>query len=181
MLSKGLFFTQERVLPVDFVAEVDSDLAVLDKDVEIDDLAEFEETYYLELDEAQVRSDYPAANSGVLVWGYPAFGAMAPGPTFSRYMAAPMAVAKTELNIPGDSVAIETGADVVTTDGEKIGKVAGVSTTESGDIVSFDIDPGWFQSRQTIPAHFIDTIGAEEVKLGMPAVSLAAWRDRHQN
>ena len=179
VLSKGFFFPEERVVPVAFVARADEDQITLNEEVDLDDLARFEESYYVRVEEADAYNEYPPQAAGLLVWGYPAYGAGGPAPTYSRHMATPRVIERTDRNIPDDEVAVTTGADVFSSDGEKVGSVAGAEVTDGGAIVAIEVDPGWFREPRMIPAHFIASIDARSVRLGLPASSLEAWRQQN--
>ena len=165
VVAKGMFFPQERVIPVEIVGEAGLETVVLKATVELDDLPEFEESYYVTLDVDSARRSYPASASAPLIWGYPPYGAVP-----AMYPVYPAnTVTEIVRNVPEGSRVIRAGSSVITSDGVDLGKVKEVDVSDDGDLRSFEVDPGWFQNEQTIPAHFIRTIDEDQIVLAVGA------------
>jgi len=180
VLSKGLLFPEERVVPASFVATASSAVVTLHQDVELDDLPLFEETHFLELDGDSARRSFPTAVAAPLIWAYPAVGSAIPASTYSRYMASPQAMPEVRRNTPDGTVSVQIGAPIRTSDDEEVGTVTRVTTNDEGDLISVEVDPGWFKDSQTIPGHFVERIDEDTILLGLSATSLDRWRDHQE-
>lgn len=168
VVRKGVFFPDDRVIPVDTVAHADEAAVRLQKSVETDKLPQFEEANYVELDADTVdRLGQPGI--GAVAWAYP-LTPSAGLPFYPVYL--PAAEAEVERNVPDESNVIEPGSIVVTGDGEKLGKIREVRTDEAGSLSHVTVDPGLLQSETLIPAHWIVEVDDDTVEIGIGAASL---------
>jgi uncharacterized protein YrrD len=171
VVRKGIFFQNDRVIPVDAIESADEDLVRLHATVDPDQIPAFEETNYVLRDEPTVNR-LGRTEAGALAWAYP----LAPSTGYPAYPAYPLTTrAEVERNVPDDSHVIEPGSRVVTIDGEEIGKIQEVKTDDDGHLTHITVDPGWFQSETIIPAHWVRQIDDDRVQIGVGADSL---RDR---
>jgi uncharacterized protein YrrD len=168
VVRKGIFFQDDRVIPVDAIESADKDLVRLHSTVDPDQIPVFEEEHYVPLDAPTVnllgRSEH-----GALAWAYP----LAPSTGFPSYPAYPVTTrSEVARNVPTDSHVVEPGSRVVTIDGEDIGKIQEVTTDSDGHLTHVTVDPGWFQAETIIPAHWIKGIDEDRVQIGVGADSL---------
>src|SRR5690606_4753034 len=120
VVRKGIFFPDDKVIPVDVIAHADEERVLLHDSVVTDQLPPFEEAHYVEVDSAASRQA-GAADVRSYAWAYP----LAPAPGFPHYPTYPGgANVRVERNVPDDSAVIETGSHVVTSDGEDIGRIS---------------------------------------------------------
>lgn len=171
-VSKGVFFPDERVVPVDIVSGADQDMVHLAAAIEPRDLPRFEEVHYVEVDDETTTRRYPDATSRPLIWSYPTYAAL-PTAGYPLYPMYPVGkVPSVERNVPPDAMVVRTGSTVVSSDGENVGKVREATIGEDGALVSIEVDPGWFRSERSIPAHFVHVVEEDRVKLAVAASTL---------
>lgn len=171
VVRKGIFFQDDRVIPVDAIESADEDLVRLQATVDPGQLPAFESTHYVPLDEPTVNL-LGRSEDGALAWAYP----VAPSTGYPSYPAYPITTrTEVERNVPDDSHVIEPGSRVITIDGEEIGKIQEVTIDEDGHLTHVTVDPGWFQSETIIPAHWVRQIDEDRVQIGVGADAL---RDR---
>lgn len=167
VIAKGFFFPDERVVPVELVTAADDERVELRGDIELDDLDAFESTHYLPADEHGVGGVAPEAAVGSpVIWGYPFVAGLGAYPAYPAYGVDPGTTA-TVRHVPEGSSVVEGGSQVVAADGTDVGKVREATVDERGALVSIDVDPGWFRSAQTVPAHLIASIGEDEIVLAV--------------
>jgi uncharacterized protein YrrD len=148
VVSKGLLFTETRVLPVNLIANATEDEVILKADTaDVSDLPKFEETHYVRT--AEIGGD---ANT-VVTGGEGSY------------------TKQVDQNIPEGSVALKEGAKVITEDGHTAGKVEQVladpGTRQATHIV---VSKGLLNKEQKlIPTFWIRLFGEEEIHLAAPA------------
>lgn len=168
VVRKGVFFPDDRVIPVDTIDHADEAVVRLRTSVDADELPPFEEGHFVELDEATI-GQLGHSGAGAYAWAYP----LNPSPVFPRYPTYPPAAnVDVERNVPEDSAIIEPGTDVVTIDGEKLGKIREVRTDEFGALSHVIVDPGLLQAETLVPAHWISKVDEDRVEIGVGADSL---------
>ncbi|HEX7101097.1 MAG TPA: PRC-barrel domain-containing protein [Nitrolancea sp.] len=90
-------------------------------------------------------------------------------PFFSNAPLAPPDV-EVESNLPENASRLDSGSDVVGSDGKKLGTVEDVTYTENGDITSFVVKAGFlFHHDVNIPAEWISSISDDVVHLTVTA------------
>ena len=181
IVRKGFLFTEDKVLPIQFVRDATEERVTLESEAgNLDALPAFEETQYLpadweELEGADVNTDhvrsgnsFAATSSPALVpsvFWYPSIGME---PWGYRNWAGPSYVAKTETNIPDDTVALKKGATVKTRDDENVGAVDEIVTGQDKRATHFVISQGLiFKTHKAIPVQWISEVTEDEVKLGV--------------
>lgn len=168
VVRKGIFFPDDRVIPIDTIDHADEAAVRLRDSVNTDELPAFEEGHYVELDK-KTTTQLGQTGPGAFAWAYP----LNPSPAFPRYPTYPPAAqVDVERNVPEDSAIIEAGTDVVTIDGEKLGKIRQVRTNEFGRLSHIIVDPGLLQSETLVPAHWISKVDEDRVEIGVGAGSL---------
>lgn len=171
VVQKGWLLPEDKVLPIGMINTATEERVVLNQEMDdLDQLPPFEETHYVELNEADVSPTGPSTYryapsyywyppSGYL--GYPALG---PG-----YYGWPPV--ETTRNIPADTVPLKEGADVMSSDGEHVGDVERLFVnTESNKATHFVISAGLlFKERKLIPAHWVRSVEEDKVHLAVPS------------
>jgi uncharacterized protein YrrD len=180
VVSKGLLFTKEKVVPIDLIASVAGDEIWLREAAgDVDQLPEYQETTYVPLSEAE-RSRVPAETLervSPVYWypAYPASGLGVPG----LGSVGPPYVARTEENVPEGTVALAKGARVVSADGQHVGNVEQVLTDPQADRAThFVISAGLLlKTRKLIPTTWISDLGRDEVHLAVGAQLIEELRE----
>lgn len=182
IVEKGFLFPEDKVVPVSFVVAANEEQVLLKKTKDQLDLQPFVETEYIPLHEIdeEDRYDpkfqrplyaypaYPAATS--TVWGTPWFF----NPNHRTW-----SVEVTERNIPEDAIALNEGAKVYSYDGEHVGEIESVYTTdEENRVTHFVISRGFFfKDYKLVPAFWVTKTEEEEVRLGVHSDTLRSLPD----
>ena len=150
----------EKVVPIEMVAETTKDLVVLRDDIgDLEALPPFEERRLV--DEKGVLDQPPQSTTPPVIYGFPT-GAPAivpdPGEQF---------VTQLEQNIPDGTVAMKEGAHVITEDGKQVGSVESVLADPSADqITHLLVSSGLLtKTMKLIPIKWVVTFGEETVNL----------------
>jgi len=169
VVRKGFLFTRDKVIPVDRVDTATEDQVILKQGTENpDELPDFEETHYILVDDVKslrkqqqgyVRPVIPYGPAGVGWWRvgfYPDYGK-------------PPYVARTERNIPDDTIPLEEGAAVVSRNGEKVGQVERVYTDpDEHRATHFSISQGLIsKDRKIIPTMWVDRVLEDRIQLSV--------------
>jgi uncharacterized protein YrrD len=126
VVQKGLLFTEDKVVPMSLVGPATEDQVILREDAgDLEKLPDFQDSHYVPVD----RGPHPpgAAHWARPVYLYPPIGAWWTADSYGDY-AKPRHVAKTEKNIPNGTVALEEGAKVIGSDGERVGDIERIFT-----------------------------------------------------
>lgn len=190
VVKQGVFFTSDKVVPLTMVARADDAGIVLREDAgNLDDLPEFEERYYVPVEDAGAAPGAPATTAGAGIAAAPSLypyppvvgGEMAgmgnvnTQATLGALTIQQPVVERTERAIPDDNVAIRAGARVVSLDDQHVGSAEQVLTGEYADQVThFIIAQGvLFKDRKLIPIGWVAQIGEDEVRLAVDAAFLS--------
>ncbi|HXF62093.1 MAG TPA: PRC-barrel domain-containing protein [Caldilineaceae bacterium] len=180
VVRKGWLFTEDKVIPTDLVETAVEDQVQLRGDIEdLDELPNFEETYYIppeEMPEGSARdAGYAAGYAPALYW-YPPVGAAWPG-YYTGYYGYPLTpyVTHTERNVPEGTVALKEGAEVISADGERVGTVEEVLTNRDlNRATHLVISEGWlFKEKRVIPVDWIRDMSEDNIHLAVKASVLA--------
>lgn len=160
VVEKGLLFTQDKIIPVDFVESVEENRILLHETRDaLGKLNDFEVTHYVPVsddpDNVEAYYWYPPL-SGVNMGGYPLF----PQPLYIEH---------TERNIPENYVALKEGARVIAEDGQDLGIVERViADTKTDRATHFVISSGGLlKQRKLIPIHWVKDVSEEEIHLAV--------------
>lgn len=170
VVRKGFLFTEDRVVPARDVQLAELDRVVLRPQAgDPDDYPDFEEEHYVapgdtELREAFLRDFYSP------VYYYPPLGAT----TWQGTVYPPPQTTVKERNVPEGTVPMQEGANVISSDGEKVGDVERVFTDEkSREITHISITQGLlFKAEKVLPVSWVDTVQEDEVHLAVTADTL---------
>lgn len=174
VVRKGWLFTEDKVVPISMVASATEDRVSLHhSEATLDDLPEFEASYYVPATEDDYRDDtvirstpyaaplynYPPV--GTAWWGFGAYVDYPPIVPEQDY------VQRVQSNIPEGTVAVKEGARVVSQDGKHVGNVEEIFTDAATNRVThLVISQGLvFKDRKLIPSNWVKEAGEEEIVL----------------
>lgn len=184
VVRKGLLFKTDKVVPVSLIDSATENRIVLREDAgDLDSLPEYEETYYVPLEDEELRRaarhQAYAPASYLYPWYPTPAGLAAPALTGYGYAAGPRQVAETERNIPEGTVALKEGAKVVTQDGEHIGNIDEVLTDPQADRAThFVISQGLLlKSRKLIPTAWVGDMSGDQVRLAVGSQLVQSLRE----
>lgn len=182
VVHKGVFWPEDRIVDLDLVSEIDSEGNVHLR-VPSDDeytMPRFVEDTFTAADEQQVThmgygSLWGAAPYAPIWFSNEAetthrpSGEYDPGdrPFFDVAEATPAPV-ETRTNLPEDTFTLDSGTDVVGSDGDKVGEVDEVIFDEQGNPTGFVVKAGFiFKHDIRIPIDAVDHMSGAHVALRM--------------
>ena len=170
IVREGFLFTEDRVVPMDLVTSTSTDeVRLRDTKDTLPELLPLEEQHFVPVDD----EDLPLATPGAAqpLYSYPPAGVGWWGMGYTTYWPGQRVTVETERHIPADSVVLNTGARVVSADGQHVGDVEEViADSTSGRATHLVVAAGWlFTTRKIIPTGWIDRVNDEEVRLSVPA------------
>lgn len=153
----------EKVIPVGLIETGPEDhLVMRETNQSVDDLPDFETTYYVSLDQAGAPYD------SVSYWYPPVDYQYSPGGLPGLH---PKMVLETKTNIPDGRVAIEEGAQVVSEDKKHIGNVEQViADSETHNVSHVVVGKGFLlKEHKLVPANWVRDVKDEKVYLSVEA------------
>lgn len=172
IVEKGFFFTEDKVIPVSAVADANEERVLLEKAKDELELPKFEITEYIPLYEIDHKDRYRKEYRHPL-YAYPSVGATSTWGTAWYYNPGfdSQSAKVTRRNIPEDAIALREGAEVYSRDGEHIGDIESVITTDdSNHITHFVISRGLFvENQKLIPVFWVSRTEENKVYLGIRA------------
>ncbi len=177
VVRQGVLFTEDRVVPVQRVESASVDEVRLHKDLgDPQELPLFQETYYFTPEEAPGRPHPPGDVQPIqavpsLYW-YPPVGMAGASYNpmyYDNFM--PAYEVHTKQNIPENTVGLKEGADVISADGEQVGRIKRVFMDEdSKRATHLLISEGWlFPVKKVLPINWIRSIDENEIELTVTA------------
>lgn len=167
VVQKGWLLPEDKVLPFQIVRSESGERAVLNEEIDdFDQLPPFEEMHFIRAkdDEPHATEHDPYPNVPAYYWypshlntGYPALGHFA-WPT-----------TETKRNVPENTVALQEGSDVISSDGEHVGDVERLFVeSDSNKTTHFLISQGLlFKDRKLVPLHWVKSIEEDKVHLAV--------------
>lgn len=169
VIRTGVLFNQEeRVVPIDFVAETTPDLIILSEDVkDLKNFLPFEEEHIVDIEE-YVEHSSPGTSVQPTLYGSPLFGVV-PQTRIGEEFAT-----RVDQNIPEGTVAMREGAKVISADGKNIGNVERIFTGISDEqITHLLISQGKIKRKtKLVPIEWVNNINEEEVNLLVNKISI---------
>ncbi len=181
VVQKGWLLPEDKVIPMAMIGTATEERVVLNERIDdLDQLSPFEETHYVELNDADRDPTGPSTYryAPAYYWypssvntGYPAFG--------PAYGWPPV---ETTRNIPADTIPLKEGSAVISSDGKHVGDVERLFiNAESNKATHFLISKGLlFKERKLIPAHWVRSVEEDKVHLSVPSrllERLPSYRD----
>lgn len=165
IVEKGFLLKEARLVAMDTIASTGPEAVTLRGGTGPDDLVPYEEIKFAPLDETMQGAVAPQTKRAVM-WYAPTGvvpGSMGAPPVPER-------VPVTQPNIPPGTVVVETGDVVISSDAERLGRVAEVLTL--GDtITGLVVKRGrlfWKQQR-SVPIAWVESMAGRIVRLGVRA------------
>jgi len=171
VIQKGWLLPEDKVVQFQ-VVDSSEDKLVLNEDIgSFDELPPFEETYFVRAtddDQSAPRSTGdPVYSYAPAYYWYPAVGDRGFG------MGYPYALppSETRRNIPEDTIALQEGTDVISSDGEHVGDVERlVVEPDSNKTTHFVISQGvLFKDHKLVPVHWVRSVAEDKVRLTVPS------------
>jgi len=174
IVRKGWLFTEDKVVPIGLVdTATEERIRLRRSERALEELPEFEETYYVPLSEADFVNDSVTAPVGTAapLYIYPPIGTpwWGYGSSFGNspfgYM--PDYAEQTQQNIPQGSVAVKEGARVLSRTGEHVGDIAEVMIdSQTNQATHVVISAGLlFKHHKLIPTNWIKSASEDDVTL----------------
>jgi len=162
VIQEGFLFTESKVIPMSLVGPTTEDQVVLrENEGDLENFPDFIESHFVPVDHGPQSVPVTKNRVRTFYW-YPPIGGYG---GFAAHTT-PRFVAKTE-NIPEGTVALEEGANVISSDGEHIGDIERVFTDPQEDRAThLLVAEGLFlKEKKLIPAHWIANAFEGEVRL----------------
>jgi uncharacterized protein YrrD len=167
VIQKGWLLPEDKVLPFEMVSTATDERVVLREDVgDFDELPPFEETQFVRAaDDAPgdpTLSADPIYRYSPSYYWYPGPGF--PGMGMGQYV---WPRGETKRNIPEDTIPLEEGTNIVSSDGKHVGDVERLFVEEgSSKVTHFLISQGvLFKDRKIVPAHWVKSVEENTVNL----------------
>lgn len=189
VVEKGFFFPEDRIVPVSWVVQADENRVELGQSVNADELPLFEEEYYIpyedmaEADPKKYASS--SAYSRVHTAPYLYYGPIGAWWSYPGIYGDddPYYVQEERTNIPEGTLALKTGANVMSHDGKHVGNVEQVFTNSDNDRAShFLISKGlFFKAHKLVPTYWIEETDTNQVRLAVTAQTLNDLPEYEEN
>lgn len=166
--QKGFLFKKEKVISLEQVQTANEERVILNKGVDTDNLPDFEEVHHVLLEELE-QSAPDQVKYAQPVFYYPLPGAVWWGmEPYSSYGVPPY-VAQKERNIPEGEIPLRKDAEVVSHDGESIGRVVSLYTEPGGHKIShLGLVRGFLKKEvKIIPTFWVGGVYEEHIKLSV--------------
>ena len=186
VIRQGWLFTEDKVVPIELVDLTDGDRIGLRRDVKnLDQLPPFEEVSYIPYtgDAASATSEPPAADEAndrattttytkvtdaFTLYGYPRIGMGWPEMNLGYYgYPDELYKVKVKRHIPTGTVALQEGAVVVDSQGERVGTIRQIMINEqTKEATHLLIAEGWlFREERLVPINWVKAVTEAEVQL----------------
>jgi uncharacterized protein YrrD len=162
IVRKGVFFAEDKVVPVTLVDEAKEDYITLHADEDdFESLPDFEENHFIMLDSEEAPA-YSLEDAQPMYW-YP-FGV---GAGIPPAVAPQPYLVETRRNIPEQAVALKEGAKVTSVDGKHIGDIERVFVDpDTNRIWTFLVSKGFFlREHLFIPVEWVAEFGENSIRL----------------
>jgi sporulation protein YlmC with PRC-barrel domain len=169
----ALFNQEERVVPIDCIAETTPDLIILSEDVkDLKNFLPFEEEHIVDIEE-HVEHSSPGASVQPTLYGSPLFGVV-PQTRIDEEFAT-----RVDQNIPEGTVAMREGAKVISADGKNLGTIERIFTDITDEqITDLLISQGKIKKKtKLVPIEWVNNINEEEVSLLVNKISVDSLDD----
>ena len=181
IVRKGVLFTEDKVVPVGLIASAKEDGIILTNNAgKLDDLPDFEESYFVSVNNAEPVERAESVRSAPSLYQYP--------PVSGLFSNMPVDynsgfIAQTTTNIPENDVAVKNGARIISQDGQHVGNVAEIMTDAKSDRVTHVvISQGLlFKSHKLIPIDWVREVDEDAVYVAVTAQTLKALPDYQTN
>jgi uncharacterized protein YrrD len=171
VVQKGWLLPEDKVVPLRMVSSSTEDRVVLNEDIgDFDELPPFEETHYVELTEDDTSlAERPPYRYAPAYYLYPPAGYVG-YPTYGLgYYGWPPV--ETVQNIPGNTVPLKEGSNVISSDDEHVGDVERLFVNpDSNRATHFLVSQGLlFKEQKLVPADWVRSVEEDKVRLAVPS------------
>jgi uncharacterized protein YrrD len=166
VVQKGWFLADDKVVSLQMISSATEEKVVLAKNIDLNKLPPFEEKHFIRtVDEDIPQTDDPAYKSSAGYYWYPPEGYIGYPAYGPEYYAWPPV--ETRRNIPENTVPLREGANVISSDNKHVGDIERLFIEpDSNRTTHFLITQGLLlKERKLIPAHWVKTVGEDEVHL----------------
>lgn len=165
VVDRGLF-NNEKVIPVGLVdLEKEDRILLRETNQSVDNFPDYETTHYVPIDEVD-------DGEGIeMYYWYPPAGFQLPTGRGPLPGVVPDYVLRTETSIPEGRIAIEQGAQVISSDEKHIGNVEQVvADSESKTVTHFVIGKGFLlKEHKLVPASWVANVDEDKIYLSVKA------------
>ncbi len=180
VVEKGFLFKTDRVVPVEMVAHTGDDRVVLNSGFSEDDfkeLPEFEERVYVPANDIDGTPENEAATYPYYYYG--GYGTASGWQFAPPFWSVPNYVSYEAKNIPADTVVLNPGMDIITSDGEDVGSLDDVYVNSVDErITHFTLSKGLiFAQTKAIPVHWINYVDENHIHLVVTKKTIEALPD----
>ena len=171
VVQKGWLLPEDKVVPLAMVSSATEDRVVLNENIgDFDELPPFEETHYVELTEDDTsRAERPPYHYAPAYYLYPPAGYIGyPAHGLGYYGWPPV---QTVQNIPGNTIPLKEGSNVISSDDEHVGDVERLFVDpDSNRATHFLISQGvLFKEQKLVPADWVRSVEEDKVRLAVPS------------
>jgi uncharacterized protein YrrD len=171
VVQKGWLLPEDKVVPLRMISSATEERVVLNEDTgDFDQLPPFEETHYVELTEADTMpAERPTSRYAPAYYWYPPSGYIGYPAYGLGYYSWPLV--ETQQNIPENTVPLQEGSNVISSDDEHVGDVERLFVDpDSNRATHFLISQGLlFKERKLVPAHWVRSVEEDKVHLAVPS------------
>lgn len=171
LVEKGVFFTDDRVVPIETIDRVEDERVILGDEVDPSDLPHFVRDDYAPIDE-ETRKRIDAPTGSHYMWRHPT-ALVALSPMYPVYPMPTTESGRRDIDDPAthdrlaESQVLGPRTPVVSTRGEKVGTVSEMQVDESGQLSHLVVDLGFLSGEKVLPAHWIDSMASDGVRLAV--------------
>jgi sporulation protein YlmC with PRC-barrel domain len=182
VIHRGFLSHDDKLVDLAMVSAQDADGLRLDlTSDQVNELPGYVEERFVQIPE-QDRDALPfmmpsAMGAGAYLYGAPNIGRGYEGSQDSFFDAAPSVapVIEDESNIPETDVMISEGTDVYGADGDKVGSVGEVLTSNDGAVSGFVVSKGLiFKKDVRVPIDWVETANGDEIRLNVTSAQAEA-------
>lgn len=168
VVEKGFLFSEDRVIPVENLRQADEETIVLREGTQgLEEFPAYEQSYFVSYQRDSLAPQW-GNWAGSPLFYYPPVGAR-PYSFHTGYPNAGAGVVEREgKSVPHQSVMVDEGTKVVTSDGEHAGDVEKTYTDDDGNVTHILISKGLiFSTERLIPVDWVTQMEDNSIKLNV--------------
>lgn len=171
LVEKGVFFPEDRVVPVATIDHVEDDRVILRKDIDPSALPRFVREDYTPVDDG-TRGRLAGRQQADYIWRYPVTYA-GPFPIYPAYPMPLTGASQRQVDHPAtrdrlaESEIIGPRTPVISIEGDKVGTVSEMQIDGDGELSHLVVDLGFLSDEKVLPAHWIESIESEGIRLAV--------------
>lgn len=171
VVQKGWLLPEDKVVPLRMISTATEARVVLNEDIgDFEQLPPFEETHYVELTEDDPSpAERPTHRYAPAYYLYPPSGYLGyPAHGLNYYGWPPV---ETVQNIPGNTIPLKEGSNVISSDDEHVGDVERLFVDPgSNRVTHFLVSQGLlFKEQKLVPADWVRSVEEDRVRLAVPS------------